>query len=81
MVILVLVQGDFTLDTLGLPTLDLQIPVPNEESSVIAVTPGAFADGSALIAMQNGEECLPQSCAQRRGAAQLQQLLKYESLH
>ena len=55
-----LLQGDFTLDTSGLPTLDLQIPVPNEDPSAIGVTPGAFADGSALIALQNGEQRSPQ---------------------
>jgi hypothetical protein len=50
-----LLQGDFTLDTSGLPTLQLSIPIPNEQPSTISVTPGTFADGSALVALQDGE--------------------------
>ncbi len=46
------------LDTSGLPTLDLQIPIANEYPSAISVTPGAFADGSALITLQNSEQHL-----------------------
>ena len=58
-----MLQGDFTVDLSGLPTLDLRIPIPNEDPSAISVTPGAFADGSALIALQNGEQCSTQPCA------------------
>lgn len=44
-------SGDFTLDsTSGLSTLDLSIPQPDGEApSTIRITPGAFADGGAMV--------------------------------
>lgn len=50
-----LLQGDFTLNGSGLTTLTLEIPQPGEDPSTIRVTPGVFADGSAMVQLVDGE--------------------------
>lgn len=55
-----MLQGDFTLDsTSGLSTLDLSIPQPDGEApSTIRITPGAFADGGAMVQLADGGKTL-----------------------